>query len=153
MPSSVKRITIGYVISRPYVIHTQRPIFLYGGRFLKALAVENLTFYYGPRLILDEVTFSVSSGSICGLLGPNGSGKTTLIKCINGILKPAKGRISVNNVSLKQMDRQEIAKNMSVVPQQTNTIFAFKVVDMVVMGRSPTLEMWQNQLFQTVMMR
>jgi iron complex transport system ATP-binding protein len=118
--------------------------FLYGGKFLKALAVENLSFYYGPRLILDEITFSVSSGSICGLLGPNGSGKTTLLKCINGILKPARGCISVHNVSLKKMDRQEIAKNMSVVPQQTNTVFAFKVVDMVVMGRSPALEMWQK---------
>lgn len=111
---------------------------------MKALAVENLSFYYGPRLILDEITFSVSSGSICGLLGPNGSGKTTLLKCINGILKPARGCISVHNVSLKKMDRQEIAKNMSVVPQQTNTVFAFKVVDMVVMGRSPALEMWQK---------
>lgn len=111
---------------------------------MQALAVDNLNFYYGSRLILDEITFSVSPGSICGLLGPNGSGKTTLLKCINGILKPEKGRIEINNVSLEQLDRQEIAKNMSVVPQQTNTVFAFKVVDMVVMGRSPVLEMWQK---------
>jgi len=111
---------------------------------LRVLAVENLQFYYGTSLILDEITFSVSPGSICGLLGPNGSGKTTLLKCINGILKPAKGRIEVNNVSLEQLDRQEIAKNMSVVPQQTYTVFPFKVVDMVVMGRSPVLEMWQK---------
>ncbi len=111
---------------------------------MNALTVEDLKFYYGPRLVLDEVTFSVSPGSICGLLGPNGSGKTTLLKCINGILKPATGRIKVNNVLIELLSRQEIAKNMSVVPQQTNTVFAFKAADMVVMGRSPLLEIWQK---------
>ncbi len=111
---------------------------------MNALIVENLKFYYGPRLILDNVTFSVSPGSICALLGPNGSGKTTLLKCINGILKPATGRVEVNNVLIELLGRQEIAKNMSVVPQQTNTVFAFKVADMVVMGRSPLLEIWQK---------
>jgi iron complex transport system ATP-binding protein len=111
---------------------------------LAALAVKSLKFCYGKKLILDDITFSVSTGTICGLLGPNGSGKTTLLKCINGILKPAAGRIEINNVSLEQMSRPEIARSMSVVPQQTNTVFSFKVVDMVVMGRSPVLEVWQK---------
>ena len=110
---------------------------------MEALNVEKLTFYYGTRCVLDEVSFSVSSGLICGLLGPNGSGKTTLLKCINGIYKPATGCVKVNNVPLDQSDRQEIARKMSVVPQQTNSVFAFKVADMVVMGRSPTFEIWQ----------
>lgn len=111
---------------------------------MAALAVKSLKFCYGKKLILDDITFSVSTGTICGLLGPNGSGKTTLLKCINGILKPAAGRIEINNVSLEQMSRPEIARSMSVVPQQTNTVFSFKVVDMVVMGRSPVLEVWQK---------
>ncbi|MDD3315611.1 MAG: ABC transporter ATP-binding protein [Syntrophaceticus sp.] len=110
---------------------------------MEALTVEKLTFYYGTSCVLDEVSFSVSSGLICGLLGPNGSGKTTLLKCINGIYKPATGCVKVNNVALDQLDRQEIARKMSVVPQQTNSVFAFKVADMVVMGRSPTFEIWQ----------
>jgi iron complex transport system ATP-binding protein len=110
---------------------------------MEALTVEKLTFYYGTSCVLDEVSFSVSGGLICGLLGPNGSGKTTLLKCINGIYKPATGCVKVNNVPLTELDRQEIAKKMSVVPQQTNSVFAFKVADMVVMGRSPTFEIWQ----------
>jgi iron complex transport system ATP-binding protein len=110
---------------------------------MEALSVEKLTFCYGTSCVLDEVSFSVSGGLICGLLGPNGSGKTTLLKCINGIYKPATGCVKVNNVPLTELDRQEIAKKMSVVPQQTNSVFAFKVADMVVMGRSPTFEIWQ----------
>lgn len=78
------------------------------------------------------------------MLGPNGSGKTTLLKCINGIYKPATGCIKVYNVPLEQLDRQKIARKMSVVPQQTNSVFAFKVADMVVMGRSPKFEIWQT---------
>lgn len=111
---------------------------------MQALVVENLTFCYGKRLVLQDISFSVPCGLICGLLGPNGSGKTTLLKCINGIRKPVKGRIDVNDIPLDQLNRQEIAKEMSVVPQQTSIVFAFKVVDIVVMGRSPQLNMWQK---------
>ncbi len=111
---------------------------------MQALTIRDLNFYYGSRLILNDVTFSVPFGSICGLLGPNGSGKTTLFRCINGFLKPTTGTVEINNTSLAQMSRQEIAQNISIVPQQTNNVFGFKVVDMVVMGRSPTLEIWQK---------
>ncbi len=110
----------------------------------QALTIKNLNFYYGSRPILNDITFSVSSGTICGLLGPNGSGKTTLLRCINGFLKPATGKIEVNNVSLAQMSRQKIAQSISIVPQQTDNVFAFRVTDMVIMGRSPMLEMWQR---------
>ena len=111
---------------------------------MQALAVKNLTFYYGTRCVLQNISFSVPCGLICGLLGPNGSGKTTLLKCINGTREPEKGHIIVNTVPLKQLNRQKIARKMSVVPQQTSIVFAFKVLDMVVMGRAPSLEMWQK---------
>ncbi len=78
------------------------------------------------------------------MLGPNGSGKTTLLRCINGFLKPATGKIEVNNVPLIQMSRQEIAQSVSVVPQRTDNVFAFRALDMVIMGRSPALEIWQR---------
>lgn len=50
---------------------------------------------YGKTLALDNVSFTLESGKIVGLLGPNGSGKTTLIKLINGLLTPTKGEVLV----------------------------------------------------------
>ena len=60
------------------------------------LRCENLTKTFGSVTALDNVSLTLESGKIVGLLGPNGSGKTTLIKLINGLLTPNFGRLFVD---------------------------------------------------------
>ena len=57
------------------------------------LECKNLSKKYGRKQALDNITLSLESGRIIGLLGPNGSGKTTLIKLINGLLAPTGGKL------------------------------------------------------------
>lgn len=52
---------------------------------------ENITHYYGKRLIYEDLNFTVAKGKILGLLGKNGTGKTTIINILNGYLKPYSG--------------------------------------------------------------
>ncbi|MDR2683290.1 MAG: ABC transporter ATP-binding protein [Dysgonamonadaceae bacterium] len=52
---------------------------------------ENITHYYGNRLIYKDLNFEVQKGKILGLLGKNGTGKTTVINILNGFLKPQSG--------------------------------------------------------------
>ncbi|MDR0686425.1 MAG: ABC transporter ATP-binding protein [Dysgonamonadaceae bacterium] len=52
---------------------------------------ENITHYYGNRLIYRDLNFEVQRGKILGLLGKNGTGKTTIINILNGFLKPRSG--------------------------------------------------------------
>jgi ABC-2 type transport system ATP-binding protein len=52
---------------------------------------ENITHYYGNRLIYKDLNFDVQQGKILGLLGKNGTGKTTIINILNGYLKPQSG--------------------------------------------------------------
>jgi len=59
------------------------------------LECRNLSKHYGKVTALDDVSLSLQSGRIVGLLGPNGSGKTTLIKLINGLLQPTSGSLFV----------------------------------------------------------
>lgn len=59
------------------------------------LRLEKLTKRYGSLVALDNVSLSVESGRIVGLLGPNGSGKTTLIKILNGLLTPTAGTATI----------------------------------------------------------
>ena len=59
------------------------------------LRCTNLTKQYGRIMALDNVSFSLESGKIVGLLGPNGSGKTTIIKLLNGLLTPDKGSVTI----------------------------------------------------------
>ena len=60
------------------------------------LECKNLSKKYGHKQALDNITLSLGSGKIIGLLGPNGSGKTTLIKLINGLLAPTSGELFIN---------------------------------------------------------
>ena len=71
------------------------------------------------------------------MLGPNGAGKSTLLKCIDGLLRPQKGRIELGGRVIDGLDRKEIARLMAYVPQAAGELFPFKVIDMVLMGRYP----------------
>ena len=59
------------------------------------LETQALSKRFGPLTALDNVSFSLSSGRIVGLLGPNGSGKTTLIKIAAGLLTPTTGQMLI----------------------------------------------------------
>ncbi len=65
-----------------------------------AIALNGLTKYYGSRAVVDDVTFSVASGSIFGLLGPNGSGKSTTIKMLCGLLLPTAGSAYIDGLDV-----------------------------------------------------
>ncbi|TDX00284.1 ABC transporter ATP-binding protein [Dinghuibacter silviterrae] len=57
------------------------------------LEVQHLKKYYATQKAVDDISFSIPSGSIFGLLGPNGAGKTTLLRMITGIFFPDSGQI------------------------------------------------------------
>jgi iron complex transport system ATP-binding protein len=103
------------------------------------LSVRNLSFGYGHRPVLQDITFSVERGTICGLLGPNASGKTTLLKCIDGVFTPKDGSVHVEGNSVSHLGRRDVARLMAVVPQQTTVVFSFTALQMVVMGRAARL--------------
>lgn len=64
------------------------------------IEVKNLDKYFDENKILSDLSITVPTGSIYGLVGPNGSGKTTLIKNLTGILKPEKGEILFDGKSV-----------------------------------------------------
>lgn len=61
------------------------------------IETNNLSKSYGKTAALKNVSLTLSSGKIIGLLGPNGSGKTTLIKIINGLLKDYSGTLQIDD--------------------------------------------------------
>ena len=65
---------------------------------------NNLTHYYGKRLIYENLTFSVSKGRILGLLGKNGTGKTTTINILSGYLKPRSGECRIFGQDIQTME-------------------------------------------------
>ncbi|MFI7706332.1 ABC transporter ATP-binding protein [Nonomuraea sp. NPDC049480] len=59
------------------------------------LAVEGVSVAFGGVRALDQVSFEVAGGQVCGVIGPNGAGKTTLFDVVSGLRRPSAGRVSV----------------------------------------------------------
>lgn len=104
---------------------------------MTTLDVERVGFSYGAHRVLDEISFKVDAGEMLAILGPNGCGKTTLLKIISGVLRPAKGIISLQEEDLHRVKRRKIAQTIAVVPQELHMPFSFTVAEMVMLGRTP----------------
>lgn len=55
------------------------------------ITIQNLTKRYGDVLAVDNISFTVSPGNVCGFLGPNGAGKSTTMRCLVGLAEPTSG--------------------------------------------------------------
>ncbi|MGY4686397.1 ABC transporter ATP-binding protein [Petrotoga sp. DB-2] len=104
------------------------------------ISIKNISFSYDTvRDTIKNISFNLNKGELIALLGPNGSGKTTILKCLNGTMKPKTGEIYIENHNIKNLSYKEIAKFISVVPQEHSAIFSYLVIDIVAMGITPYL--------------
>lgn len=101
------------------------------------LKVENISFSRGKKLIIDNISFEAKSNSILAILGPNGAGKSTLLNIFSGFLDNYKGNVFINNFNIKELNPKKLSHLRSVVPQKSSLNIPFKVIDVVMMGRSP----------------
>ncbi|MDC7954312.1 ABC transporter ATP-binding protein [Fusobacterium simiae] len=108
------------------------------------LEIKNISYSIGDNKILKDINFKCQSGEIIGIIGPNGSGKTTLLKTINGINSINSGDILLNEKSIKVYNEKELARDISFMNQNTNIEFDFPCIDIVVLGRYPYLEKFQE---------
>ena len=77
------------------------------------IGVESLTKQYGDLVAVDDISFSVRRGEVFGILGPNGAGKTTTLECIEGLLTPTAGSISVLGMDIAA-DAERIKSRIGV---------------------------------------
>ena len=106
-----------------------------------AIEVENLTVSYGPVPALLDVSVSIPTGQLVGVIGPNGSGKSTLIKSILGFVKP-----DVGWVKILGQDVSRVKGQVAYVPQRGSVDWDFPVTvrEVALMGRYGTKRWWQD---------
>lgn len=101
------------------------------------LDIQNLSCGYNGKPVLREISFSVQSGEIVGIIGPNGSGKTTLLRALTKILKPDQGQIFWDRNEINKMKFRELAQKVAVVSQNPALDLNLTVEDFVLFGRFP----------------
>ncbi len=80
---------------------------------------RNLSFAYGDREVLHDITLKIPAGSTLAIVGPTGSGKTTLVNLIPRLLEAPEGTLLVDGVPVKHYPLQRLRSNIGVVPQET----------------------------------
>jgi len=91
---------------------------------MNLLETQNLKKYFATQKAVDDISFSVATGSIFGLLGPNGAGKTTLLRMITGILFPDDGRIIFDG---KTFDPLKDIERIGYMPEERGLYKKMKI--------------------------
>ena len=103
---------------------------------MTALTAQNLRVALGRRLVLDDLSLSLSSGHLVALVGPNGAGKTTLLRALAGLI-PSDGAIHVGGDALAALSLRKRAKRFGYLPQGHMVHWPLPARDIVALGRYP----------------
>jgi len=100
------------------------------------LILEGVSFSFGARRVLEDVSLTVGPGELVCVVGPNGAGKTTLLRVAAGLERGA-GRVSLGDLDPRAGGRRELARHLAYLAQEYAVVFPFTVAEVVLMGRYP----------------
>lgn len=109
-----------------------------------SIEVKNLSFAYGDRPVLHDISFSVGKGEFLSILGPNGVGKSTLFRCVLGLLSGYTGQVLVDGIDARSFSTREAARHIAYIPQSSHSIFNYSVFDIILMGRTSGLSTFRS---------
>lgn len=107
---------------------------------MTSIKINNVSFSYNNVDVLKDISLEFSSSNLTCIIGPNGVGKTTLVKCINRLLKPNKGSITIDGEDLSTFSLLDLSKRMAFVPNSVSSVFSMSVSEAILMGRYPHSE-------------
>ncbi len=100
------------------------------------LTAQKLTVKLAGRIVLNDISLSLSSGHLVALVGPNGAGKTTLLRALAGLL-PSDGAIHVGGEALSSLALRDRARRFAYLPQGHVVHWPLPARDIVALGRYP----------------
>ena len=100
--------------------------------------------YPGQPAILENIDLTLEEGHILAILGPNGIGKTTLLKCMIGLLPWHSGKTLLYDKNIHTLKPKEVWSTISYIPQSHGFAFSYTGLEMVLLGRSAHLGMFQQ---------
>ncbi|MDG2300579.1 MAG: ABC transporter ATP-binding protein [Acidimicrobiales bacterium] len=106
--------------------------------FSASLDLVSVTVILGGEKVVNSVSLNIESGEWLSIIGPNGSGKSSLLRAIAGIV-PSIGNIFYNGNDLSQLTPKQRARTIAIVPQIPVVPPRVKVLDYVLLGRTPYL--------------
>jgi len=115
---------------------------------------ENVSFFYGKKQILDNLSFSVENGEILAVMGPSGQGKTTLLRLAAGLIKPQTGTVTTDADRISYVFQEPrlfpwltVGENVAVLFGYDRDVIREKVYDLLhYVGLSDSAQMFPAAL-------
>lgn len=112
------------------------------------LRLEGLSKVYGTGdRALTDVSLTVEPGQVIGLIGPSGAGKSTLIRCINRLVEPSAGAISLGDLDITQLSRgglRQARRRIGMIFQEYALVERLTVMENVLSGRLGYVGFWRS---------
>ncbi len=102
--------------------------------------INNVNKNYGFQKVLSEINLEIPQNKLTCIIGPNGAGKSTLLNAISRLIKVDKGDILIDSKNLKDWDKKELSKILSIMKQLNNINVRLTIADLVAFGRYPYSE-------------
>ena len=109
---------------------------------MSILTLCNLSIGYKEKRVAERLNASLKTGALTCLVGRNGTGKSTLLRTVAAIQPPLAGEISLCGKSITSFNRQQLARELTVVRTGRPEIYLMKVYDVVALGRTPYTNIW-----------
>ncbi len=111
-----------------------------------SISLADVVFTHGGEqgLLFEGLSLEIPAGKVTAILGPNGSGKTTLLHLILGILAPGEGAVLLAHRRRDQYSRRDLGRLIGLVSQNEYIPFNFTVLEYVLLGRAPHLQLLQT---------
>jgi iron complex transport system ATP-binding protein len=111
------------------------------------LTTRKLTLSYDKNSVIGSLDLAIPTGQITALVGPNGCGKSTLLRGLARLLKPQSGTVYLDGKAIAQLPTKEVAKRLSILPQNPTAPEGLTVRELIAQGRYPH-QTWRQQWSQ-----
>lgn len=103
----------------------------------KYFETKEITISYEDKVIVPDLNMIIPQGKITALVGANGSGKSTILKTLARIMHPQSGDVYIDGQAIQKLPTKEVAKKLSILPQNPIAPDGLTVSELVAYGRYP----------------
>lgn len=109
------------------------------------ISCKNLKVGYEEKVIIENLSLSITKGEVVSIIGPNGCGKSTLLKTLSRIIKPMSGGIYIQNESIKSLKSKHISQKVCLLSQHNDAPGDLTVEELVYFGRIPHKKWYESK--------